>query len=83
MENVFKDVKPEESKGLSVLYKPSREPIWHRISGDSLKVTFDYKIEEEEDEEEPKEESKSQSNEYLRIAAEVLKVDDRLHCVDF
>jgi hypothetical protein len=26
--------------------------MWHRISGESLKVTFDYKIVEEADEEE-------------------------------
>lgn len=83
MENVFKDANPEESKEPSADFKPSREPMWHRISGEALKVTFDYKIEEEEDEEEPKEDSKDGITEYLRIAAEVLKADDRLHCVDF
>jgi len=54
--------------------------MWHRISGDSLKVTFDVKLEEDEEE---GEESKSDEPEFLRIAAEVLKVDDGLHCVDF
>ena len=63
----------------------SREPIKHKICGCSLKVTFDYQIEDElegDEEEEVKEESKPYRD-YLRITAEVLKVNDNLHCVDF
>jgi len=57
MEEVFK-ADPEESKKPdgalehSAEQKRTREPMWHRISGESLKVTFDYQIVEEAAEEE-------------------------------
>ena len=49
-----------------------------------LKVTFDYKVEDdEEDEQEEVKEAPKASQDYLRISAEVLRVNEHLHCVDF
>lgn len=44
-EEIFKEMKPEEAKGDVQEFETSRTPFNYKVSGDSMKVTFDYKVE--------------------------------------
>lgn len=49
-EEIFKEMKPEEAKGDVQEFETSRTPFNYKVSGDSMKVTFDYKVENDAEE---------------------------------
>lgn len=43
-------MKPEEAKGDVQEFETSHTPFNYKVSGDSMKVTFDYKVENDAEE---------------------------------